>query len=78
MESQGNGSPYFTRQEMSYLSKLGAAMQYRVEIPVVRMWLTKAQAEGLDPQRIYQAAVQIRLPQWEPAPPFEVIFPGWG
>ena len=53
-------------------------MQNRVEIPVVRMWLKKAQAEGLDPQRIYEAAVRTRLPQWEPAPPFEMIFPGWG
>lgn len=78
MESQAGASPYFSRTEQSYLSKLGAAMQYRVEVSVVRMWLMKARAEGLDPQRIYQAAVQIRLPQWEPAPPFEVIFPGWG
>jgi hypothetical protein len=63
---------------MSYLSKLGVAMQNPIEISVVRMWLQKAEAKGLDPQRLYDAAVKIRPPHWEPAPPFEVLFPLWG
>ena len=65
MESQAGASPYFSKQEQPYLSKLGAAMQNRVKIPVVRMWLKKAEAEGLDPQR-------------EPAPLFEIIIQDGG
>jgi hypothetical protein len=40
---------------------------------VVRMWLAKAQADELDPQRIYDAAVKIRPSHWDPAPPFEAV-----
>ena len=39
------------------------------------MWLEQAQQDGLDPQRIYEAAVKGRLPQWEQAPPFESVKP---
>lgn len=78
METQAGAAPYFSKTEQSYLSKLAAAMQNRVEVPVVRMWLKKARAEGLDPQRIYEAAVRTRLPQWDPAPPFEIVMPRWG
>lgn len=69
---------YFSAEERSYLSKLAAAMQYRVEVSVVRMWLREAQTAGLDPRRLYAAAVSVRLPHWAPAPPFEVLFPLWG
>jgi len=69
---------YLSVEERSYVSKLAAAMQYRVEVSVVRMWLRKAQAEGLDPRQLYDAAVKVRLRQWASAPPFEVLFPPWG
>ncbi len=43
-------------------------MQNTVETAMVRRWLENAQADGLDPQRIYSAAVKFRLPQWSPIP----------
>ena len=63
----------FSKPELAYLSKLAAAMQYRVEPETVRMWLEKAQHDVLDPQELYEAAVQQRLPQWAPAPPFKSV-----
>ncbi len=78
MEPHSGHSRYFSKEELSYLSKLGPAMQNPIEVPVVRMWLNKAQAEGLDPQRIYDAAVRVRPPHWDPAPPFEVVSPARG
>ena len=44
---------YFSEEELRYLSKLGAAMQFKVEPETVRMWLEKAHADGLDPRELY-------------------------
>jgi hypothetical protein len=44
-------------------------MQNTAGTTVVRMLLEKAKEDGLDPSRIYTAAVRLRLPQWSPAPP---------
>ena len=65
----------FGEEALRYLSKLGAAMQFTVEPETVRMWLEKAQQDGLDPQELYAAAVQQRMPQWEKAPPFSAVTP---
>ena len=71
-----SGPPrYFSEEEQFYLSKLVAAMQFQVEPRTVKMWLGKAQQDGLDPQDLYEAAVAIRLPQWEKAPPFSDVDP---
>ncbi len=39
------------------------------------MWLEKAQADGLDPQKIDEAAVSIHPPHWDPTPPFYDVAP---
>jgi len=68
-------SALFGKDERNYLWKVVVAMQNPVRSSTVRMWLTKAQAEGLDPRRIYEAAVEIRPPHWMPAPPFSEVAP---
>jgi hypothetical protein len=65
----------FSEQEMDYLTKLLPAMQNPIQISPVRMWLEKAQQDGLDPQRIYDAAVETRPAHWTPAPPFSDVNP---
>ncbi|GAB1721635.1 MAG: hypothetical protein GDA65_02710 [Nitrospira sp. CR1.1] len=60
----------FDARELDYLTRIEAAMQNPVQASTVRMWLEKAQADGLDARRIYEAAVNARPPQWEPAPSF--------
>jgi hypothetical protein len=75
MASHSRQSRHFSTQETSYLSKVSVAMQNPIEIAVVHMWLQKAEAEGLDPRRIYDAAVRMRPPHWDPAPPFAVVYP---
>ncbi len=50
-------------------------MQFQVKPRTVKMWLGKAQQDGLDPQDLYEAAVEIRLTQWEKAPPFSDVDP---
>ncbi|MCA1957441.1 MAG: hypothetical protein LDL14_02795 [Nitrospira sp.] len=65
----------FGEKERAYLSKLAACMQQTVEPETVRMWLEKAQADGLDPRILYQAAIEQRLPQWKTPPPFEAVAP---
>jgi len=62
-------------KEIDYLTSIEAAMQHSVQISTVRMWLKKAQEEGLDPKRIYEAAVDARPPHWIPAPLFDAIAP---
>ncbi len=63
----------FDAREVDYLTRIEAAMQNPVQTSTVRMWLEKAQADGLDAQRIYEAAVSARPPHWEPAPSFNTI-----
>lgn len=78
MEPHSNQSRSLSKEDLSFDGKLGAAMQHPIEIAVVRMWLKRAQAEGLEPERIYDAAVKVRPQHWDPAPPFEVVNPAWG
>ena len=65
----------FGSAEMSILTKVEAAMQNPVQPTTVKMWLTKALEKGLDPQRIYEAAVRARPPHWMAAPPFSAVKP---
>jgi hypothetical protein len=65
----------FGKNEIDYLQRVEAAMQNHVQSSTVRMWLEKAQAEGLDPQRIYEAAVHARPPHWTVAPPYSEVDP---
>ncbi|MDF0649996.1 MAG: hypothetical protein P0121_00810 [Nitrospira sp.] len=62
-------------KERDYLSKVSVALQNPPEPEVVRMWLAKAQQDGLDPQRIFNATVRIRPTHWSPAPVYEDVAP---
>lgn len=67
-------SPFGTI-ELDYLTRIEAAMQNPVQTSTVRMWLEDAQAKGLDPQRLYDAAVHARPPHWTPAPSYQDVMP---
>lgn len=66
-------SSLFGKAERRYLTRLAPALQNPPEPLTVAMWLEKAQAEGLDPQRIYEAAVAARPPHWMPVPSFSDV-----
>ena len=70
-----DNNPHFGKKEIDYLTRVEAAMQNPVQPTTVTMWLGKAQEEGLDPQRIYEAAVKARPPHWTKAPPFSDVVP---
>jgi hypothetical protein len=71
-----HGSPrYFSKQEIDYLTRIDAAMQNPVHPSTVTMWLTEATEKGLDPQRLYEAAVNSRPKHWTKAPPFSDVAP---
>ena len=63
-------SSLFGKKEMDVLMWLAPALQNPPMPGVVKRHLEKAQAEGLDPQRIYEAAVNARPPHWMKAPSF--------
>lgn len=63
----------FGKAERRYLTRLAPALQNPPEPLTVAMWLEKAQAEGLDPQRIYEAAVNARPDHWMEAPSFSYV-----
>jgi hypothetical protein len=63
----------FGKAERRYLTRLAPALQNPPEPLTVAMWLEKAQAEGLDPQRIYESAVACRPPHWTKAPSFHDV-----
>lgn len=66
---------HFGTDEIRYLARLAPALQNPPRASTVAMWLEKAQAEGLDPQRIYEAAVNARPPHWMKAPPYSEVAP---
>jgi hypothetical protein len=66
---------HFGSLEIDYLTRINAAMQNPVQPSTVTMWLTEAQGKGLDPQRLYEAAVSARPPHWTEAPPFSDVAP---
>ena len=68
-------SSLFGKAERRYLTRLAPALQNPPEPLTVAMWLEKAQAEGLDPQRIYDSAVACRPPHWMTAPPYSDVNP---
>lgn len=68
-------SRHFGKEERQYLYKIYPAMQNPVQISNVRMWLEKAQAAGLDPRRLYEAAVDDRPSHWTPSPPYRDVIP---
>ncbi len=63
----------FGKEERQHLYKIEAAMQNPVQTTTVRMWLAKAQADGLDPRRLYEAAVASRPSHWTTAQPFNDV-----
>jgi hypothetical protein len=63
----------FGRVKIDYLTRIEAAMQNPVQSSTVKMWLEKAQAEGLDIERIYKAAANARPPHWTKAPSFRDV-----
>ena len=65
----------FSKQEIDYLRRIKAGMQNPVQSSTVTMWLEIAQADGLDPYRLYEAAVRARPPHWTEAPPFSDVAP---
>lgn len=73
--SPGTSKPksHFGKKEIDYLTRVEAAMQNPVQSSTVKMWLGKAQEEGLDPQRIYEAAVSARPDHWTKAPSFSDV-----
>ena len=73
-ETSKPNSP-FGKKEIDYLTRVEAAMQNPVQSSTAKMWLEKAQAEGLDPQRIYESAVACRPPHWMKAPPYSDVNP---
>ena len=82
MSDQSTDSPetslprsLFGKAERRYLTRLAPALQNPPEPLTVAMWLEKAEAEGLDPQRIYEAAVNARPPHWMKAPPYSQVKP---
>jgi hypothetical protein len=68
-------SATFGSIEIDYLTRIEAAMQNPVQSSTVKMWLAEAEGKGLDPQRIYEAAVSARPPHWTEAPPFSDVAP---
>lgn len=66
LPSPSERSKRFSRAEGAYLMKVLAAMQNPVQTSTVKMWLEKAQPDGLDPRRIYEVAVNARPPHWTP------------
>ena len=68
-------SSLFGKAERRYLTRLAPALQNPPEPLTVAMWLEKAQADGLDPRRIYEAAVEARPPHWMKAPPYSRVNP---
>ncbi len=68
-------SSHFGTEEIRYFARLLAALQ-NLPIPgVVKGHLERVQADGLDPLKIYEVAVEARPPHWMPAPPYEDVAP---
>lgn len=65
----------FGAAEMDYLMRLAPALQNPAQPSTVKMWLGKAQRDGLAPRRIYEAAVSARPPHWTPAPAWDEVDP---
>ena len=67
--------PRIGKIELDYLTRIEAAMQNPVQSSTVKMWLTEAAQQGLDPEGLYERAVNSRPPHWTPAPPFSDVSP---
>jgi hypothetical protein len=61
--------------KIRYLARLAAALQNPPDPFTVAMWLAKAKADGLDPRRIYEAAVKARPTHWTKAPDYKDVAP---
>ncbi|MBS0151004.1 MAG: hypothetical protein JSR31_08685 [Nitrospira sp.] len=68
-------SSLFGKKEMRYLTRLAPALQNPSQASTVAMWLEKAKEDGLDPQRIYEAAVKARPPHWMKALDYSEVAP---
>ena len=60
----------FGKDEMEYLQWIVLSLQNPPMPGAAKMWLEKAQEEGLDPRGIYESAVACRPPHWTKAPSF--------
>lgn len=65
----------FGSDEIRYWARLAPALQNPPMPDVIKAHLERAQAEGLDPRRLYEAAVASRPPHWIKAPPYEDVAP---
>ena len=68
-------SSLFGKKEMDYLQWIALSLQNPPMPVVIKKYLERAQAEGLDPQRIYEAAVKCRPDHWMKAPPYSEVAP---
>lgn len=68
-------SRLFGKKELVYLRRIAVSLQNPPMPVVVKANLTRAQADGLDPKRIYDAAVQCRPSHWMKAPDYEEVEP---
>lgn len=66
---------HFGTDEIRYLTRLAPALQNPPMPSVIKAHLERAQADGLDPRRIYEAAVEARPPHWMKAPPYSRVNP---
>lgn len=63
------------KDEMEYVQWISASLQNPPLPGAVRVYLEKAKADGLDPQRIYETAVQMRPAHWMKAPDYSEVAP---
>ncbi len=70
-----DSSKRFGKKEMKYLHRIAVSLQNPPMPVVVKANLERAQAEGLDPQRIYEMAVKCRPSHWMKAPDYEDVAP---
>ncbi len=63
------------KEEMAYVRQISSSLQNPPLPSAVRVYLEKAQADRLDPQRIYETAVQMRPAHWMKAPDYSEVAP---
>ena len=74
-EPISDNSKRFGKEEMDYLQWVSVSLQNPPMPVVIKKHLERAQADGLDPQKIYEAAVESRPPHWTTAPSWDEVKP---
>ena len=75
-ETTSPDSKRFGKEEMDYLQWIALSLQNPPMPVVIKKYLEKAQADGLDPRRIYEVAVKCRPEHWMTAPSWDEVKPG--